>query len=456
MIREKLPFPKILGHICNHVCELDCKRKEINEAMSIRNIKRYAAEQDSGNYWKGKGKQLPATGKRICVVGSGPAGMTAAYYLRKQGHEVTIKEAMPMPGGMLMFGIPSYRLPREIILEEIGILWEAGVKLETNARVEKPLELLNAFDAVLMTTGAHLGIRLPIEGNNLPGIILNIEFLRNVNLGREIKLGRRVIVLGGGNVAFDCARTAKRLGAEEVHVVCLEAKDQMTADGEEIEQAMEESILIHPGKTFERITGETHVTGVDFMDVKSFTFDENRRAVIEKIEGSAHHIGADTVIFAIGQRPDIGNNTGLELDRGSRIVTENGKTATGHKGIFAAGDVVYGTKSVILAVAAGREAASEIDRYLGGDGDISEILAPIEVPKDYIGEYQDFASLRREHTKILPLEERQNDFRLVDQGLCAEGVYRETGRCLNCDLRERIAKPRLWGDYVKAKGTAEV
>jgi NADPH-dependent glutamate synthase beta subunit-like oxidoreductase/ferredoxin len=455
VVREKLPFPKILGYICNHVCEPECKRKEINEAMSIRNIKRYAAEQDTGAYWKGKGKQLPSTGKKVCVVGAGPTGMTAAYYLRKQGHDVTIKEALPAPGGMLMFGIPSYRLPREIILEEAGILWETGVKLETNTKVEKPRELLNIFDAVLMATGAHLGIRLPIEGGNLPGVILNLEFLRNVNLGKETGLGERVIVLGGGNVAFDCARTAKRLGAEDVHVACLEARDQMTSDEDEIEQAAEEGILIHPGQTFERVTGETYVTGVDFMDVKSFAFDENRRAVIEKVENSAHHIDADTVIFAVGQRTDIGNNSGLDLDRGSRIVTENGKAATGQKDIFAAGDAVYGTKSVIMAIAAGRDAATEIDRYLGGDGNILEVLAPVEIMEDYIGEYPGFASLKREHTAILPLNERKGNFRMVDQGLCGESICKETSRCLKCDLRERIAKPRLWGDYTKVQETAE-
>jgi NADPH-dependent glutamate synthase beta subunit-like oxidoreductase/Pyruvate/2-oxoacid:ferredoxin oxidoreductase delta subunit len=331
VIREKLPFPKILGYICNHVCEPECKRKEINEAMSIRNIKRYAAEQDTGAYWKGKGKQLPATGKKVCVVGAGPSGMTAAYYLRKQGHDVTIKEALSVPGGMLIFGIPSYRLPGEIILEEAGILWESGVKLETNTKVEKPLELLDTYDAVLMATGTHEGVWLPIPGNNLPGLILNLNFLCNVNLKNESGLGKKVIVLGGGNVAFDCARTAKRLGAEEVHVACLEARDQMTSDEEEIEQAAEEGVLIHPGQTFERVTGETYVTGVDFMDVKSFAFDENRRAIIEKVEGSDHHIDADTVIFAVGQRPDLRNNSGLGLDRGSRIVTEKRKSRHGPK-----------------------------------------------------------------------------------------------------------------------------
>ena len=234
VIREKVPFPKALGYICTHVCELECKRKEVNEAMSIRDIKRYAADHDTGSYWKGKGKQLADTGKKVCVVGGGPAGLTAAYYLRKQGHDVTLKEALPTVGGMMAYGIPSYRLPREIIADEADVIVEQGVKIEVNTKVEKPAELLNEYDAVLMTIGGHKGVRLPMEGSELPGTILNADFLRNASMGNETGIGKRIIVLGGGNVAFDCARTAKRLGAEEIHLACLEARDAMTADEEEI------------------------------------------------------------------------------------------------------------------------------------------------------------------------------------------------------------------------------
>ena len=325
VIREKVPFPKALGYICNHVCELECKRKEVSEAMSIRNIKRYAADHDTGSYWKGKGKQLADTGKKVCVVGAGPAGLTAAYYLRKQGHDVTLKEALPTVGGMMAYGIPSYRLPREIIAEEAKVIEEQGVKIEVNTKVEKPAELLKEYDAVLMTIGGHKGVRLPMEGSELDGVILNADFLRNASMGNETGIGKRIIVLGGGNVAFDCARTAKRLGAEEIHLACLEARDVMTADEEEITQAQEEGIFVHPAQTFERITGEDHVTGVDFMNVKSFTFDENRRAIIEKEEGSEHHIDADTVIFAVGQRPDITEEAGLELGRGTVSLSRYGK-----------------------------------------------------------------------------------------------------------------------------------
>lgn len=451
VIREKVPFPKALGYICNHVCELECKRKEVNEAMSIRNIKRYAADHDTGSYWKGK--QLADTGKKVCVVGAGPAGLTAAYYLRKQGHDVTLKEALPTVGGMMAYGIPSYRLPREIIAEEANVIEEQGVKIEVNTKVEKPAELLKEYDAVLMTIGGHKGVRLPMEGSELDGVILNADFLRNASMGKETGIGKRIIVLGGGNVAFDCARTAKRLGAEEIHLACLEARDVMTADEEEITQAQEEGIFVHPAQTFERITGEDHVTGVDFMNVKSFTFDENRRAIIEKEEGSEHHIDADTVIFAVGQRPDITEEAGLELGRGNSIVVKDMEKdkSTSVEGIFAAGDVIYGTKSVIMAIESGREAASQIDKYLGGDGDISEKLAPEQNADPYIGQCPGFGYEERKEPRIDKAEERQDNFNLFDHGICDSDICAEAGRCLQCDLRLKISGPRLWGDFTENK-----
>lgn len=456
VIREKVPFPKALGYICNHVCELECKRKEVSEALSIRNIKRYAAEQDTGSCWMGKGKQLEDTGKKVCVVGGGPAGMTAAYYLRKQGHAVTVKEALPAVGGMMGYGIPSYRLPRTIIEEEAAVIKEAGVTVECNTKVEKPTELLKEFDAVLMAIGAHAGVRLPMQGNDLEGVLLNIDFLRKASLGEETGMGKKIIVLGGGNVAFDCARTAKRLGAEEVHLACLEARDIMTADDEEIQQAQEEGIYVHPAQTFEKITGEDRVTGVEFMDVKSFTFDENRRAVIEKVEGSEHHIEGDTVIFAVGQRPDIDENAGLELGRGNSIKVMDKSLATAADGVFAAGDVVYGTKSVIQAIASGRDAAMEIDKYLGGDGDISEILAPAEIPDPCIGLKEGFGYEARIQSEVTPVEKRKSNFDLVDHGICSERICAEAGRCLQCDLRVEIKQPKLWTEFSDKKEAVEL
>lgn len=451
VLREKLPFPKSLGYICTHVCELACKRKEVNEAMSIREIKRFATEHDSGIYWRGKGKHLPETGKKVCVVGGGPSGLSAAYYLQKQGHEVTVKEELPTMGGMMAYGIPAYRMPREIVKEEVDLIVETGVHMETNVKVESPELLLREYDAVLMAIGGHKGVVLPMEGHDLDGVLINTQFLRKVSMNQETKMGDKVVVLGGGNVAFDCARSAVRLGAETVHVACLEKREAMTADNEEIEQAIEEGIHVHSGRTFERITGETKVTGVELMKVKSFTFDENRRAVIEKEEGSEHCIEADTVIFAVGQRPDITEASGLDLGRGNsvKVVDIEKDKQTSVAGIFAAGDVIYGTKSVIMAVQSGKEAASQIDRYLGGDGDISEVLAPVGEKDSYIGKIPRFSELERKSVVVEPAEKRRDNFKIFDYGICESDICGEASRCLQCDLRMDISKPRVWGDYAE-------
>lgn len=447
VIREKIPFPKTLGYICNHACELDCKRNELGAPLSIRNIKRYVTEHETGKYWKGKGKQLPDSGKKVCVVGGGPAGMTAAYYLRKQGHLVTLKEALPELGGMTRYGIPEYRLPSEVVAEESAILRDAGISIETNTLVEAPRGLLSSFDAVLMAIGTHRGVRLPIEGSTLPGVLLNVDFLRQTRLGQSTGMGEKVIVLGGGNVAFDCARTAKRLGATTVYLACLEDRKTMPADEEEIHQATEEGIKIYPGMTFEAITGENAVTGASFMEVESFTFDENRRAIIKKREGSELHLAADTVIFAVGQIPNISEEAGLPLGRGNRIAVLGSSTATEIQGVFASGDATYGTQSVIQAVASGRSAASEIDRYLGGDGNISETLAPEETADPYIGCIEGFAYQDRASEDILPASQRSDNFKLVNHGICPSDASAEANRCLQCDLRLQIDRPKLWSDF---------
>lgn len=446
VIREKVPFPKALGYICNHLCESECNRSEINQPISIRNIKRYVAERDTGKYWKTSRKQSDNTGKKICIIGGGPAGMTAAYYLRKQGHEITIKEALPELGGMLQYGIPSYRLPRHIINDEIKTICEVGIKVETNMKVENIVDLLTDFDAVLVSTGGHKGVKLPIEGCQLNGVILNTDFLRNCSMNKATEIGDKVVVLGGGNVAFDCGRSAKRLGATEVYIACLESEEMMPADKEEIEQAMEEGIHVLSSRTFEKIVGTSCVEAIEFMEVKSFEFDENRRPLIVKREDSIHRLEVDTVIFSVGQRPDLAEGCGLELNRGY-IVTDQNTCETTQKGIFAAGDVVYGTNSVVKAVASGRKAAEEIDRFLGGDGDISEVLAPIEILNPYIGQSTGFGHKDRIEPEYKSVEKRRDNFDLINQGIKDGCINEEAGRCLQCDLRLHISPSRTWSDY---------
>lgn len=448
VIHEKLPFPECLGRVCAHSCEGKCRRGDVNEPVAIRDLKRYVAEHDNNQLWKKNSKHLPATGKKVCVVGGGPAGMTAAFYLAKQGHEVVLKEAYPKLGGQMQYGIPSYRLPREVVDKEADYVKEAGVKVEVNTQVAHPAELLKQFNAVLMAIGTHHGVRLPVEGNELNGVMVNTEFLRKASMGEDSGIGRRVIVLGGGNVAFDCARTAKRLGAEEVHLVCLEKREVMLADEEEIVQAGEEGVMIHPGQTFERICGNDKVEGVAFCNMKRFSFDENRQAIIEKEPHSEQIIPTDTVIFAVGQRTAISEAAGLKLGRENSITVDIGKSATTNvEGIFACGDAVYGTKTVIQAIASGREAASEIDRYLGGDGDISEVLAPAAEKSGKIGRIERFGYLERVKEVIVPANERTDNFCNVNKGICDADICAESGRCLQCDLRFDITGPRIWSDY---------
>ena len=455
VIREKAPFPAILGHVCTHPCEDACRRGCVNEAVSIRDLKRYASEHDEG-IWKARSVHKSATGKKVAVVGGGPAGMTAAYYLAKQGHKVTLYEELPEAGGMPRYGIPEYRLPREVIADEVKIIQdEGGVEFVTGRKITDAKALLaDGFDAVCLAIGAHGGVKLPLEGKDLPGVMVNIDFLRAARMDQPMPVGRRVVVLGGGNVAFDCARTARRLGAEEVHIACLEAREAMTASEDEIRQGVEEGILLHPASSFVRILGTDHVEGMVLEEVESFSFDENRRAIIKVRENSAQTIEADNIIFAVGQRPVDSVGFGLEMVKGSYFAVNEGGAACSEPGIFACGDCVTGTDSVIRAIAGGRTAAEEIDRYLGGDGDISEVLAPVEEGDPYLGESSGFGELPRCHVGELDVASRVCGFAPVESALDDKSALYESGRCLQCDLRTQLKPMRLWGEFFAGGGAS--
>ncbi len=433
VIREKVPFPGTLGHVCDHPCEFDCRRGEINEPVAIRQIKCHASEHDDGA-WKERGYQKPATGKRVAVVGAGPAGLTAAYYLAKSGHQVTVYEKEGQAGGQLRVGIPNYRLPREVVDHEVGHIVSAGVDVRCGTEVTS-LDALKAqgYDAVLVAVGTHRGVKLPLPGKDLPGVFVSTDFLRGANLGEPLPVGERVVVLGGGSVAFDCAGWARRSGARDVTLVCLEPRDAMRATVEDISEALEEGCTLENACTFDEITQEDgKVTGVRCRRVATCTFDENGVPDICVQEDSEFVVPADTVIFAVGQRPELDEGFGVELGRGNRVVvTEDGGVETGTAGVFAAGDAVSGTVSVITAIAAGRKAASAIDRYLGGDGVIDEQLAPEMAPAPCIGREEGYAARTR-----------------------AEDAPVEAERCLQCDLRLQIAPTKFWGEYKSAKKPA--
>jgi len=445
VIREKAPFPATLGYVCLHFCEEKCRRGELNDSIAIRVLKRFAAERDPG-LWKQRSKFAPSTGKRVAIVGSGPAGLTAAYYLTKLGNSVTVFEALPVAGGMLRVGIPKYRLPKEVLEGEIEEIKSIGVDIKTNAKVESLDVLLKeGYDAILLTVGAHQGIKLPLPGADLEGVLINTSFLKDVSLGREVKIGKRVVVLGGGNVAFDCARTALRLGATDVHIACLEPGDGMLATPDEISEGEAEGIIIHASHTFTRIVGaDGYVTGIECLDVRSFEFDSKGRLHVDTVAGSEHVLPADTVIFAVGQVPEIGLTEGVDGIKTIRrryLEVDSVTLATGREGIFAAGDVITGTTSVIEAIAAGRRAATFIDRYLGGSGDIDEILVDVEEANPYLGREEGFADRQRLPVPCLPVEQRPGNFDKVELGFDKAEATEEAERCLQCDLRFTISEP---------------
>jgi len=446
VVREKVPFPETLGSICNHACEGECKRNELGAPISVCKLKRAAANNATGA-WKERAVKEAPTGKKTAVIGAGPAGLTAAYYLAKKGHAVTVYEKNEKPGGQCRYGIPAYRLPDELLDKEIADILEVGIELKCNTEAPTPEQLKESgYDAVLVSVGTHQGTKLPLEGNDLPGVYVNAEFLRRARMGDPLPVGEKVMVLGGGNVAYDCARTAVRLGAKEVHIACLENEQQMTSTPDEIEEGSQEGIILHSAHSFLRITGTDKVAGVELQKVDKFYFDENRRAVIELVEGSKHEVPVDNVIFAVGQKPEGTASMGLELTHGPYIQA-NEKLETSMEGVYAAGDVVTGTKSVIAAIAAGRRAAEEMDKYLGGNGDISETLVDEETAEPYIGRVEGFAGLTRVVPKMLDASRRVQDFSLVEEPFTCEEAQCEAGRCLQCDLRLQITKPKLWNEY---------
>lgn len=448
VVREKAPFPSVLGHICTHKCETACRRNGLNTAVSIRNLKRFAASRDDGS-WKKNSFVKPKTDKRVAIVGAGPAGLTAAYYLAKLGHNVTVFEKLPYVGGMMRVGIPEYRLPRTEIEKEVDEIRALGVEFQLNSNITSVDEMLEkGFNAVFVAVGTHQGVRLPIEGNDLEGVLLNIDFLREVSLKQRTGIGKNVVVLGGGNVAVDCAGVAKRLGANNVVMACLEAADKMTADPEEVEWLKEEGIQVCNSKTFDKLHGENgKVTGVQITGVNSFYFDESGKCIIEKTPDSTEILIADTVIFAVGQRPDISSEFGLELGRGNRIVANVKTGKTTRDGIFAAGDSVSGTLTVIDAIASTRVAVQNLDIYLGGDGVIEEKPSPEQNAPMWIGNEEAFADRTRCHSRVLEPEKRCSSFELMDFGFDENTSGCEASRCLQCDLRAKIAPQKFWNDY---------
>ena len=455
IIREKVPFPHALGLVCNNRCENNCKHKHINSSLSIRNLKRFAAEHDEAQIWKDNYmKKAPSTGKKVAVIGGGACGMTAAYYLNQKGHDVTIFEAKKIPGGHMTSGMPEYRIPTTAVLEEVKVIEDAGVKFVCNSPIKNAVELKKDYDAVLVSIGTSVGKKLGyLNKSNLPQVFSALELLQAQRLNQDIELGDTVCIVGGGNVAFDAAGTLLRMG-KTVNVVCLE-KNASQASPEERDTALEEGANLFDSHSNEEIIGENgHVTGLRVHKINSFYFHPETRALVEDaVPDSTYVIPCDSIVFAAGQVTGLTEDFGLAINKfGYLIDPKTGKSeyTTSEDGIFAAGDVITGTRFVIDAIAGGRAVAELMDKYLGGDGNIDGKL--VERSADpYIGKIPGFAEILREEMAIRPAEERRVDFDPVSTGFTCEQGNCESSRCLQCDLRLQIAKQKFYADYVPAE-----
>ncbi len=451
VIKMDNPFPGICGRICNHRCESACNRGLVDEPVNIRALKRFVTDKV---YAEPRQPVEPAPkrfAERVAVIGAGPCGLTAAQDLALAGYGVTVFEAMPVAGGMLRLGVPEFRLPVAIIEREVQDIVDLGVDLRLNHRIDNLDDVFDeGFDAVLIAVGAHEGIRLPIPGADLDGVLVNTHFLRDVRLGKyeddalRAKLGERALVLGGGNVAIDCARSAVRLGCQ-VQAACLEGRDEMPAHEWEILASLEEGIVFHNGRSFERIVddGSGRVAGVECMLVKSFHFDENGRLQVEKIPGSQRLIECDTVIFSVGQRAGLAfipDDAGVGMTAKQTIAINPNTLAATRAGVFAAGDTVSGTAFVIEAVDSGHKAAQSIMRYLQ-----KEQLEPppkpqlpvVHLSREEIEERQARGEIKlqpRAPLPQLPVGARLGSFAEVEGGYDDASAQAEAARCLACGI----------------------
>ncbi len=418
------PFPAIMGRVCYHPCQTACNRAEIDEAVGINAVERFLGDHALAQGWSFEPPtQESLSGKRVLVVGAGPSGLSAAYHLRRLGHEVVVRDAGPMVGGMMRFGIPSYRLPRDILDAEVKRITDLGVSIELNAKVTSiPGCEAEGFDAIFLAVGAHIGKRAYIPAGESAKILDAVSYLHDVETEEEKPmLGRKVVIYGGGNTAIDAARTAKRLGAEEAIIVYRRNRDKMPAHDFEVEEALEEGILLKWLSTIKHVDEGKMV--VEKMELDESGFPQPT--------GQFEELEADSLILALGQEADLSFLDGLEgiaVDDG--VVQVDRTMMTGRAGLFAGGDMVPAERTVTVAVGHGKKAARNIDAYLRGTAYQPAAKHAVATFDKLTTWY--YADAPHQHREHLEGARRASTFAEVVTGLTEDSAQFEARRCMSC------------------------
>ncbi|MDW7668775.1 MAG: NADH-quinone oxidoreductase subunit NuoF [Bacillota bacterium] len=437
LVRKDNPFPAICGRVCTHPCESKCRRAQLDEPLSIADLKRFVSDYVMKHEEPYMDLVFPKKEKRIGIIGAGPSGLTCGYYLARLGYDVDVFESQPIEGGVLAFGIPEYRLPNDILEHEVNLIKQVGVKVHLNTEVGKDIEfedIKEKFDAVYIATGTQFSNRIGISGEELKNVYHGLDFLKDVNLEKNVNVGRKVIVIGGGNTAIDAARTSVRLGAEKVTILYRRTREDMPADEREIKEAEEEGIEIMELVSPKSFMGTEKVDSIICQKMKLSKFDVSGRRKPEIIEGSEFVIKADMVIPAVSQSSDLPfiDKDEVEITRWGTFVTDRDTFMTKLDGVFAGGDVARGSDTAITAIADGKDAAEAIDKYLGGSGELNT-GEDIEIPKPT--DEKEIVEHERFPMNFLDPQKRINNFDEVAVGFHKLNAIAEAMRCLRCDRR---------------------
>ena len=414
------PLPATMGRVCYHPCQTACNRGQVDEAVGINAIERFLGDKAIEQGWNVSVDAAPS-GKHVLVVGAGPSGLSAAYHLRRLGHEVTVKDAGPMAGGMMRFGIPKYRLPREVLDAEIKRIEDLGVRFEFNSKVENVDDVADDFDAVFLAVGAHIGRHADIPAGGSAKVMDAVQLLADMEGEDKPMLGRRVVIYGGGNTAIDAARTAKRLGAEEAVIVYRRNRDRMPAHDSEVTEAEEEGIMMRWLSTIKHIDGGK-------LTVEKMELDENG---FPQPTGEFEELGADSVVMALGQESDLGlveRARDIEIEKG--VVQVDGQMMTGRRGVFAGGDMVPSERTVTVAIGHGKKAARYIDAFLHG----TEYHKPPvtgDATYDRLTNWYYADAPHRVRARIESAR-RSSTVDEVVQGLDQDSALFEARRCMSC------------------------